>query len=87
MSCSYTYSTPECAANIKHATYFSFENILTVLTECVNFKASGQRPDFMVLLKDLLEKKAPDCNCVKIVIMTLLAIAQESIIYLNESYF
>lgn len=67
--CSYIHHSPECAVNIKHATYFSEENIMSTLIECANFKAASQRPDIRVLLNELLcSNKTPDCNCVKIVI-------------------
>lgn len=66
MLCSYTYLSPECAVNIKHATYFSCENILTTLTECANFKSSCQRPSLRLLISELFSRKTVDCNCVKI---------------------
>lgn len=73
LRCSFTYYTPECVDNIKHATYFSAENILSTLIECARFKASGQRPDFRILINELLndwllkKNNTVVCNCVKIV--------------------
>lgn len=66
--CSFVNFEPHCAENIKHATYFSAENILTTLLDCAALKKSScQRPDFRLFLQELWSKPAADCNCVKIV--------------------
>lgn len=67
LSCSYTYFSPDCAVNIKHATYFSAENIMSTIIQCAKLKATCQRPDWTVLLKEFRSKQTVDCNCVKIV--------------------
>ncbi|KAG4076353.1 hypothetical protein HA402_005796 [Bradysia odoriphaga] len=66
LACSYVIWEPECSVNIKHATYFSCENILTTLIGCANLKSSCQRPNIRLLISELISKKTVDCNCVEI---------------------
>ncbi|XP_037025332.1 uncharacterized protein LOC119066778 [Bradysia coprophila] len=66
MACTYVYYPPECAVNIKHSVYFSAENLVTTLVECARLKRTSQRPDFRLLVNELLFKKPFECNCMKI---------------------
>lgn len=71
LACSFVHLTPECVDNVKHATYYSAENILMTMTACANLKKSGELPDIRVLIAEIFTKKAPACNCITIVIFSI----------------